>query len=83
MIESESAEIELSGGIWRVVKIGDRVCIVDSLGRERHRGVGHMSTAIHLAMQLDKSEFASTDVVDDVLRKSAASFIAEEETKPC
>lgn len=39
-------------GAWTVLKKGKDICIVDPVGRERYRGCGHLTTAVHLAMQL-------------------------------
>ena len=71
----EYQELETDKGVWKILKRGDEICIVDPQGRERHRSRGHVNTAIHLAMQLNRSSFASEENADQALRWSAERFM--------
>lgn len=71
----EVHEVEVrQGEIWRVLKRGDRICIVDSRGRSRHKSRGHENTAITLASMLADRRFDSAHNVDAALRLAAQRF---------
>jgi RecG-like helicase len=70
-------EVQMLTGVWRVLMHGEHVCIVDQLGRERHRSRGHESTATHLAMALADLPFSMTPHGDKVLRELAENFRRE------
>ncbi len=66
--------IECKDGLWRVLRRGRRICIVDPKGRERHRSTGHDMTAVHLAMLIAERPMPSSKSLDQVLRASARKF---------
>lgn len=74
-VDLECQELQTAGGIWRVLKRGDEVCIADPQGRQRHRSRGHVNTALHLAMQLDRNEFHSLPNLDETLRMAVEQFV--------
>lgn len=71
----EYQELETDKGIWKILKRGDTICIVDPQGRERHRSHGHVNTAVYLAMQLNRFALELEENADEALRWSAEKFI--------
>jgi hypothetical protein len=56
---------------WIVRITGDVCQIIDDQGRERHRSIGHMKTALFLANQIASQPFVSVPNLDAALRKRA------------
>ncbi len=75
----EQHEIALPNGIWKVLKKGDEICIVDNLGRSRHQSCGHLETAIHLAMFLGRNELTPHENADAALRSMVENFLKDTE----
>lgn len=67
-------EIRMKDGIWTILKKGDEICIVDSQGRCRHMSKGHITTAMHFAMQLGDKALFSEPNADEALRMQVENF---------
>ncbi len=71
MIEQE---VLMSDGTWTILKKDNEICIVDPQGRCRHQSKGHMNTAVHLAMQLQKLPLPPEPNLDEALRMTVENF---------
>lgn len=67
-------QLIMKDGAWTILKKGDEICIVDPQGRCRHQSKGHMNTANHLAMQLEKLPLESEPNLDEALRMIVERF---------
>lgn len=71
----ETKEIRIRPNeVWKILKKGDEICIVDHLGRSRHQSKTQMMTAMHLAMRLAESPLQSIPNADEALRYVAKEF---------
>lgn len=67
-------EILMADGTWTILKRKDEICIVDPQGRCRHQSKGHINTAAHLAMQLQRLPLESEPNLDEALRLTVEKF---------
>lgn len=59
---------------WEVLKRGEEICIVDNLGRQRHRSNSYSNTATHLAMMLNSLPLPEEPNADQELRREVEKF---------
>src|SRR5262245_48408063 len=73
---TEATDVQIGKDVWKVLRRGSRICIVDGQGRERHRSEGHGNTAVHLAMQLARHTLETCPDLDESLHQAAQRFEA-------
>lgn len=72
--EYEETEVHCTNGDWkvRIGKTSGKCSIVDPLGRERSRTVGHTMTGVFLVMELSRQPLTTLTNLDQVLVEEAA-----------
>jgi hypothetical protein len=59
------------GKPWKVQLEGEKLTVIDDLGRLRHTSRGHLTTGVYLAAALVRVPFESTPQMDAMLQQLA------------